>query len=517
MRDVWPTLALAIVAGLFTADPGDAQEYSCPDGWRTADLGFTYRAEIRSIVRAGWDRAWPRFGAEPVVTRVETDGPASGVIREGDAISAVAGLLVTTAEGSRRLGTIQPGDPLKLSLRRAGRLVDAEIVAAAECVEKGPAAPSAPDLRVYGGSMRSAGSAPDHRVERGWIGISAICAPCGFRQDESGRWYPYSESFPVVRHVEPGSPADEAGIQVGDEVRMIDGHSLKTDAGSRVWWNHAPGDTLRLTLARDLEEYTVELVASPPPPNLPPEARRAREYWSEELVRIEEEGPTRYWGVIQDVFLRARGNAEFVTIYEDEIVIETSGESTIRLRPRRDGDDWWGLIRPPPPEPPTAVKAVLRNAVKAQEAYHARHGTYSSSVESLGFHPDEVSVAVDHADDHSYVMVATYGEGVWCVSKHGGYVEEGDKCGRDDPDLAVPAVRDLRNAMTAQEAYYARHKSYSSSVESLDFRPEVRVAVTHADNVSYVMEAMDGDNAWCVSSRDGNIRKGNRCGEDSER
>ncbi len=513
MRDIWRVLTMALVAGLLASDPGGAQESSCGDGWRIADPGFTYRAEIHSIVQAGWDRTWPRFGAEPIVTGVEGDGPASGLVQEGDAIAAIQGAMVTTAEGSRRLGAVQPGDSLKLSLRRDGRLIDVEIVVGEQCVEKGPAGPPDPDLRVYGvGPIRSAGPAPEPRIERGWIGVSAVCAPCGFRQDETGRWHHYAESFPVVRRVEPGSPADQAGIQVGDEVRIVDGHSLKTRAGDRVWWYHAPGDTLRLTLARDLEEHTVELVASDPPTDLPLEARRAREYRSEELVGIEEEGPTRNWGVIEDVFFRVRGNAELVTVHADEIVIETAGESTIRLRPRREGDDWWGMIRPPPVDPPAAVMTDLRGAVSAQEAYHARHGTYSSSIESLDFRPDEASVAIRHADDHAYVMVASYRDRVWCVSKPGGTVEEGDRCGEDDPNLAVPAVRALIDAMTAQEAHYARHKTYSDSVESLNLQPEV--AVTHADDSSYVMKARDGDGVWCVSSYDADIQEGDRCGEE---
>ena len=71
------------------------------------------------------------------------------------------------------------------------------------------------------------------------------------------------------------------------------------------------------------------------------------------------------------------------------------------------------------------------------------------------------------------------------------------------------AKTDLRNAMTAQEAYYSDTQSYAADVADLDFdgTTNVTVEVTSGDASGYVMCAQhsESDNGWSVDSDVGEI------------
>ncbi len=57
----------------------------------------------------------------------------------------------------------------------------------------------------------------------------------------------------VVTQVPPGSPAESAGLRVGDAITAIDGTPVRTHAElyRRIWRTGAPGTTVRLTIQRD--------------------------------------------------------------------------------------------------------------------------------------------------------------------------------------------------------------------------------------------------------------------------
>ncbi len=88
---------------------------------------------------------------------------------------------------------------------------------------------------------------PGHKVVRGSIGVS-------FREGLSGavnRVYGFKNGV-LVQQVQPGGPADKAGIKPGDIITTIDGRNVKdgtdlvTDIASR-----RPGSTVRLGFLRD--------------------------------------------------------------------------------------------------------------------------------------------------------------------------------------------------------------------------------------------------------------------------
>jgi len=88
---------------------------------------------------------------------------------------------------------------------------------------------------------------PTHKVTRGSIGIQ-------FREGLSGavgRVYGFKNGV-LVQEVQPGGPADKAGIKPGDVINSIDGHSIK-DGNELVdeIASRRPGSTARLGYMRD--------------------------------------------------------------------------------------------------------------------------------------------------------------------------------------------------------------------------------------------------------------------------
>ena len=88
---------------------------------------------------------------------------------------------------------------------------------------------------------------PSHKVTRGSIGIQ-------FREGLSGavnRVYGFKNGV-LVQEVQPGGPADKAGIKAGDIITTIDGRSIKDgdDLVNEIA-SRAPGSTIRLGYMRD--------------------------------------------------------------------------------------------------------------------------------------------------------------------------------------------------------------------------------------------------------------------------
>lgn len=78
------------------------------------------------------------------------------------------------------------------------------------------------------------------------------------------------------------------------------------------------------------------------------------------------------------------------------------------------------------------------------------------------------------------------------------------------------AKSDLRNAMTAQEAYYSDNQSYASDLDDLqDFVPHVDVTITveEGDEGRFVMTAQHGlGQCWEIDSADGVVLlRGDAC------
>src|SRR5579884_4016669 len=71
-----------------------------------------------------------------------------------------------------------------------------------------------------------------------------------------------TESAELVQSVQPGSPAENAGLRAGDRIVAINGAPLRAeDSITAVWSVHKPGDAVELTVQRPGESHPIVLHA----------------------------------------------------------------------------------------------------------------------------------------------------------------------------------------------------------------------------------------------------------------
>jgi membrane-associated protease RseP (regulator of RpoE activity) len=308
------TLCVGLVAGL--AADAAAQDVvprrgvplaqACPEGQVVrGDLGISgLECNCSFYVREGGERAW-RFRSEPVILGVSEGGAAAGKLREGDAINAIDGLLITTNEAGRRYANVEPGETVTLTVRRGERLAQIQIEAGRQCeslVEAGEGwhllvEPTevvvAPELdlaievepEIVAVELEPAVVLEVEPVELveaeplvlvaphidirtrpvfpgGWFGFGISCN-CSVHRGESDRppvWR-FKEP-PEIFSVEPGSSADRAGLRHGDVLIEIDGVSLTDDEGGRRFGAVRPGQTVTFKYRRGAAVGEVTLTAS---------------------------------------------------------------------------------------------------------------------------------------------------------------------------------------------------------------------------------------------------------------
>jgi S1-C subfamily serine protease len=95
------------------------------------------------------------------------------------------------------------------------------------------------------------------RVVRGWIGISVRVLPASAAHDE--------HTLQVVRII-PGSPAEDAGLQVGDTILCVNGMTVQDpkDLG-RIVREHPPGSRISLDFTRNGVDLRTEITVSERP------------------------------------------------------------------------------------------------------------------------------------------------------------------------------------------------------------------------------------------------------------
>ena len=244
-------------------------------------------------------RVW-RFRSEPVVRNILDDGPSKGKLREGDVITAIDGLLITTREGSARFSSLEPGQTVRFTVRRDGREMPVVVNVGKICPEElggvfslgelvaprapetpeprvmvlptpdaapAPAAPEAPETppapprmptpRAWRWSFRTPRSAevPMFRPEalpQGWLGIGLTCQDCGGEVSDGARTPVWTfGTIPTVSYVDPEGPSARAGLHRGDQLTHIDGVSLVTPEGGKRFGAVKPGQVVRWRVIRD--------------------------------------------------------------------------------------------------------------------------------------------------------------------------------------------------------------------------------------------------------------------------
>jgi hypothetical protein len=125
-----------------------------------AYLGFSFQCSqcgMRSVSGEPERYVWD-FSGPPEVTAVDDAGPARDQLRRGDLLIAIDGTELTTEEGGRLMGRVEPGDTIVWTVERDGRRTEARVVATWRTPR--PAGPAPPGARAPSGVPAPPASPP---------------------------------------------------------------------------------------------------------------------------------------------------------------------------------------------------------------------------------------------------------------------------------------------------------------------------------------------------------------------
>lgn len=219
LRSVVPLLALfLLIPSSRAASPtGDH-----PHGW----LGLLLNDG--SVSTRGGDATDSSPEREGVLVRGVVEGsPADEArLRAKDSIVAVDGAAVSgAAELMARVRELEPGRFVTLSVNRRGRDLEMRTVLATR-----------PENRA------------SWKMVRGWLGVDAIELPASLRAHFGAP----EDAGVLVSRVTEGSPAEHAGIRVGDVIYEADGQKVtSTEALSEFVSGAGVDNDIDVVLARD--------------------------------------------------------------------------------------------------------------------------------------------------------------------------------------------------------------------------------------------------------------------------
>lgn len=230
----------------------------------TATLGIgrfqcVTETECSVNLRTGPGRFAHQFSTEPTVWSLEPGSPAGSSLRDGDAIVAIDGTLITTAEGGRRLAALQAGEPVLLRIRRNGVERDVRLTPVTGCGRPHLTVMTPTEQRRYGDGPSAAARFREELARLGAVagsaapeidfGLELSCGQCGWVRRE-GQLRFETESPPAVLTLVPGGPGAEAGLLVGDRLVAIDDLPITSPEAAVRLGAARPGEALRITVER---------------------------------------------------------------------------------------------------------------------------------------------------------------------------------------------------------------------------------------------------------------------------
>lgn len=333
-------------------------------------LGITEMDCECAFILGDDEQRWS-FQAEPKIEGVDRDGPAYGKLKEGDVIVTIDDLLITTRKAGIRFANVVPGEPVVFAVRRLGRTryetvvpravpapeVPIELTARRSVgsndltIEPGPTEISdftkaieelserAAEIGEVVGNIGlppppEASSFPEFNIDfgeqapEGWIGFGLLFSGSirGKDPDKPAEWR--FNDPPSIKSVHPGSPADEAGLQVNDVLLEIDGLKLDSSKGGDRFSQMKPGQIVEWKVRRGGKKFTVETEAIERPQREPDDALL-------QPPAPDSLQPLRYTGTLDGTEIEVSGNNVRVEVDEEtgEIVIR-SRDAVVRLRPK---------------------------------------------------------------------------------------------------------------------------------------------------------------------------------------
>ncbi len=85
------------------------------------------------------------------------------------------------------------------------------------------------------------------------------CTPATTKEGVMHYTYYRYATFPPVAAIRPGSPAEKAGLKIGDLVTKVDGHAIGEEEGARILAKLDRQDKLSLTVLRGDRELTIKI------------------------------------------------------------------------------------------------------------------------------------------------------------------------------------------------------------------------------------------------------------------
>jgi len=256
-RKPWFTLIVAAAALFLFA--GVLQAYDDDDARKTAFLGVHLEEETDD----------PEGGAL-IVRVVEGTAAADAGLEDGDVIQQVDGRTIRGPAGlSKVLGELEPGDRVSIVIQRDGRrqTVDAELGSHAD-LEGWAGMPHiehmgewteelAEQMEQLGEQMREqfGGHAFAFRSPRPRLGVQLIDATPELREHLGAD----RELGVLVGKVLESTPAEDAGVLVGDLIVAIDGEEVASPSDLIHALHELDGQTFELGVVRDGREIGVRV------------------------------------------------------------------------------------------------------------------------------------------------------------------------------------------------------------------------------------------------------------------
>lgn len=104
-------------------------------------------------------------------------------------------------------------------------------------------------------AAQTTGATPDASRPAGCRGTMSQTNSFGVARSDGG--FVEIPSYPMVESVQPGSPAERAGLKYGDVVILQDGHDLVANPPTQP---RLAGDTVQLVVQRDGREIPITIV-----------------------------------------------------------------------------------------------------------------------------------------------------------------------------------------------------------------------------------------------------------------
>lgn len=220
---------------------------ACPGGVVVPDYGYEWEGCPDCLSGRFEGGTWRTvYLAPPSLHKIRADGPAVGKLRENDLLLAVDRLSIVSLAGLTRFQTWTAGATTTLTVRRGNDTVDVALRPLPHC-------------RAAAKSTTATATNAPPISAKVWFGFGLSCGACTAQGGAADTPHWTLPPAVAVVAIEPGGPAEVAGLRVGDTLVTIDGAPLLAGAGGRRLREAAPDRPVAFTVKRNGGMLTLHL------------------------------------------------------------------------------------------------------------------------------------------------------------------------------------------------------------------------------------------------------------------